>query len=401
MPTQTADVPRALVVDFDITDPGLATPHAVLAEMQERTPVAWSPLHGGHWILTRYDDCYDACRDWETFSVASAQVPRITSEPSIPNEIDPPAHKSYREILNPLFSPRRMQALEERIRTAAVELIEAFAERGTCDFVTEFAQPLTANTFVALMGWPAEHGALFDRWTTDLLLGEPGGTPEEDAAVRGAANDAVFGYFGDMIARRDDPRADDVMSVLFAARYQGERPLDDDELRKILWLLMVGGLHTVRGVLSFGMLHLIKDPAQRAALIADPLLAGPAAEELLRIDSPVALGRLVVRPTELRGVTLRPGDRVLLMSSAAGRDGEVFDDPHSLVLDRRSNRHLAFGAGVHRCVGSHLARIEIRVALEEIHRLVPDYALDGDPVFHHSQVRGLERLPLRFTPVVP
>jgi cytochrome P450 len=397
MPTQTADVPPELVVDFDITDPALAVPHEALAELQERTPVAWSPRHGGHWILTRYADCYDACRDWETFSVANAQVPRITTEPSIPNEIDPPAHRSYREILNPLFSPRRMAALEDRIRATAVELITAFAARGTCDFVTEFAQPMTAGTFVALMGWPAEHAAMFDRWTTDLLVGKPGGTPEEDAAVRGAADDAVHGYFGDMIARRDDSRAD-VMALLFAARYQGERPLTDDELRKILWLLMVGGLHTVRGVLSFGILHLIGDPAQRAALIADPGLSGAAAEELLRIDSPVALGRLVVRRTELRGVTLEPGDRVLLMSSAAGRDGEVVENPHALVLDRPVNRHLAFGAGVHRCVGSHLARIEIRVALEEIHRLVPDYAPDGDPVFHHSQVRGLERLPLRFTP---
>ncbi|GAA4546613.1 cytochrome P450 [Pseudonocardia xishanensis] len=398
MPTQTADVPSELVVDFDITDPALAVPHEMLSALQEKTPVAWSPLHGGHWILTRYADCYDACRDWETFSVANAQVPRITTEPSIPNEIDPPAHKSYREILNPLFSPRRMKALEEQIRRVAVELIDAFAARGTCDFVTEFAQPITAGTFVALMGWPAEHAAMFDRWTTDLLVGKPGGTPEEDAAVRGAANDAVFGYFGDMIARRDDPRADDVMKLLFAARYEGERPLTDDELRKMLWLLMVGGLHTVRGVLSFGMLHLIKDPAQRAALTADPSLSTAAAEELLRIDSPVALGRLVAKRTELRGVTLEPGDRVLLMSSAAGRDGEVFDEPHALRLDRSVNRHLAFGAGVHRCVGSHLARIEIRVALEEIHRRMPDYALDGDPVFHHSQVRGLEHLPLRFTP---
>ena len=397
MPTRTEDVPADLVVDFDITDPALAIPHETLAAYQDEIPVAWSSLHGGHWILTRYDDCYDACRNWEVFSVSNAQVPRITAEPSIPNEIDPPEHKYYRDVLNPLFSPRRMKALEDRIRTVAVELIEAFAARGTCEFVTEFAQPITAGTFVALMGWPAEHAPMFDRWTTDMLVGMPGGTQEEDARVRAAANDVVFDYFGDMIARRDDPRPDDIMSQLFAARYD-ERPLTDDELRKMLWLLMVGGLHTVRGVLSFGMLHFMRDRAQRDALIADPGLAGAAAEELLRIDSPVALGRLVVQRTTVRGVTLEPGDRVLLMSSAAGRDATEFEDPHGLRLDRTTNRHLAFGAGVHRCVGSHLARIEIRTALEEIHRRIPDYELAGDPVFHHSQVRGLESLPLRFSP---
>ncbi|MCE3550855.1 cytochrome P450 [Pseudonocardia sp. RS11V-5] len=398
MPTRTEDVPAELVVDFDIADPALAVPHETLAAYQEKTPVAWSPRHGGHWILTCYDDCYEACRDWEVFSVENAQVPRITTEPSIPNEIDPPAHKHYRDVLNPLFSPRRMKALVDRIRAVAVELIDAFAARGTCEFVTEFAQPITAGTFVALMGWPAEHAPQFDRWTTDMLVGKPGASPEEDARVRSEANDAVFAYFGDMIARRNDPRPDDVMSVLFTARYDDERPLTDTELQKMLWLLMVGGLHTVRGVLSFGMLHFLRDRAQRDALIADPGLAGAAAEELLRIDSPVALGRLVKKRTVVRGVTLEPGDRVLLMSSAAGRDPAEFEDPDTLRLDRPTNRHLAFGAGIHRCVGSHLARIEIRTALEEIHRRMPDYELDGDPVFHHSQVRGLEALPLRFTP---
>jgi cytochrome P450 len=398
MPTRIEDVPAELVVDFDIADPALAVPHETLAAYQEKTPVAWSPRHGGHWILTRYDDCYEACRDWEVFSVENAQVPRITTEPSIPNEIDPPAHKHYRDVLNPLFSPRRMKALEDRIRAVAVELIDAFAARGTCEFVTEFAQPITAGTFVALMGWPAEHAPQFDRWTTDMLVGRPGVSPEEDARVRSEANDAVFAYFGDMIARRNDPRPDDVMSVLFTARYDDERPLTDTELQKMLWLLMVGGLHTVRGVLSFGMLHFLRDRTQRDALIADPGLAGAAAEELLRIDSPVALGRLVKKRTVVRGVTLEPGDRVLLMSSAAGRDAAEFEDPDTLRFDRPTNRHLAFGAGIHRCVGSHLARIEIRTALEEIHRRMPDYELDGDPVFHHSQVRGLESLPLRFTP---
>ncbi|KAA9156747.1 cytochrome P450 [Amycolatopsis acidicola] len=400
MPARTDEIPPELVVDFDITDPALAVPHERLAELQEKTPVAYSPLHGGYWIITRYDDAHDVLRNWEVFSSTQDQVPRLTTDQAIPVEIDPPEHKNYRDILNRVFSPRRMKALEDPIRARATELIDGFAERGECDFAAEFAHPITSATFVSLMGWPSEDAPKFEKWTNDLLVGKPDGTPEQDTAVRQAANTAVFEYFGKMVARRGEPRSEDVMSVLFDAQYAGERRLTDDELHRLLWLLMIGGLHTVRGVLSFGMLHFIRNPAQRDALLADPALAGPAAEELLRLDAPVAIGRVVKQRVQLRGVTMEPGDMVLVMSSAAGRDGREFACPHEMRLDREVNRHLAFGAGVHRCVGSHLARLELRIALEEIHRRMPDYALapGAEPSFHHSQVRGVESLPLVFTP---
>lgn len=399
MTARVDEIPAELIVDFDITDPALSVPHERLAELRETTPLAYSPLHGGYWIVTRYDDSAEVLRNWQVFSNTQNQVPRLTHDPAIPVEIDPPEHKHYRDVLNRVFSPRRMKALEAPIRATARELIDAFAGRGECEFVAEFAHPLTSATFVSLMGWPTADAPKFETWTNDLLVGKPDGTPEEDAAVRQDANSAVFEYFATMVAKRDEPRSGDVMSVLFDARYNGERPLTDDELQRMLWLLMIGGLHTVRGVLSFGMLHFIRNPGQRQALLADPSLAGSAAEELLRIDAPVAAGRVVNKRVQMRGVTLEPGDMVLVMTSAASRDGREFPGPDEMRVDRAVNRHLAFGGGPHRCVGSHLARIELRTALEEIHRRIPDYAAaPGRPAsFHHSQVRGVHSLPLVFT----
>ena len=218
--------------------------------------------------------------------------------------------------------------------------------------------------------------------------------------MRAKANEEVFAYFADIIAARRKNRGDDATSILLDSKYGGERPLSDDELLRALWLLMLGGLHTVRGVLGFGIIQLTRHPEQRQRLVDDPSLMASAVEELLRVEAPVTAGRIVAKPVEFRGVQMQPGDMVLVFLSAASRDPEEFKDPHALLVDRTPNRHFAFSGGPHRCVGSYLARIELRVALEEIHRRIPDYQLVADraPVLHHSSVRGLFELPLTFTP---
>jgi cytochrome P450 len=397
MPTRTEDVPTHLVTDFDITDPALASPHGALAVLQEKTPVAWSPLYGGHWIVTRYADVHAVIRDWETYSNTLNQVPVVSPAPSIPLQVDPPEHKLYRQILKPLFNPSRMRALEEAIRETTTSLIDGFAARGECDVVQELAHPLTMATFVSLMGWPLEDGERFTAWTEAILVGKPGAPPEEDMAFRAEANEEVATYFAGVIADRRANGGEDPTAQIVNADFQG-RSLTDDELQRMLWLLMLGGLHTVRGVLGLGLIHLDRAPTERQRLIDDPSLLGGAVEELLRIEAPVANGRVVTRDTELQGVTLREGDMVLVMLSSANRDPREFPAPDELRVDRTPNRHLSFSGGPHRCVGSHLARIELSVALAEILRRIPDYAVAGEPELHHSQVRGIDSLPIRFTP---
>lgn len=400
MPTRLEDVPKELIVDFDITDPALADPHARLAEIQAKTPVAYSPLHGGYWMVTRYDDVHEVTRTYETFSNRRVSVPRNTMDRVLPLEYDPPEHTMYRQILNPLFSPARMNALEGQIRATATELIDAFASRGECEFITEFAHPLPTITFLSLMGWPLSDGPLFGRWTDEILVGKPGASQEEDFALRSKANSEVSEYFTEIIkARRKNP-SDDATSILLGSTYGGERPLTDDELLRALWLLMLGGLHTVRGVLGFGLIQLTRYPEQRKRIIEDPAVIPTAVEELLRIEAPVTAGRIVAKPVTFRGVQMQPDDMVLVFLSAASRDPDEFEDPHSLQLDRTPNRHFAFSGGPHRCVGSHLGRIELAIGLEEIHRRIPDYELVADrpPRLHHSSVRGLYELPITFTP---
>jgi cytochrome P450 len=208
-------------------------------------------------------------------------------------------------------------------------------------------------------------------------------------------------YFREMVdQRRRDPHVDDVTGYLLGAEYAGERPLTDDELTRVLSLLMVAGLHTVRGILAFGMIHLAEAPDQRQRLIDDPSLIPSAVEELLRLGVGTAPARVVREPVTMHGVELQPGDHVVGFLSSANRDPAEFECPHALDVDRQQNRHLAFAAGRHRCLGSNLARVELSIAVEELLARIPDFTVDParPPRFHHSQIRGVRELHLRFTP---
>jgi cytochrome P450 len=404
MKTPRTDVPAELLTDFDILDTSLSDPHRRLAELRDTTPVAYYPGYEGYWIVTRYEDIRRITTDTDTFSNSSAAIPEMVEagleDPSIPLEIDPPDHARYRDIMNPLFSPGRMKALSEQIRADAVALIDAFAGRGECEFISEFAHPLPTTTFLNLMGWPAEDAEDFARWTDEILVGKPDGTPEEDMGVRLAANDASVAYFRRSIdQRRATPRPGDATSVLLEARFgEARRPLSDRELISILRLLMLGGLHTARASLGFGMIRLAENPDERDRLLADPALIPNAVEEILRIDAPVATARVVSKPVRLGQAEMLPGDKILVSLPSAGHDSGEFDDPDSFRVERSPNRHLTFSSGIHRCIGSNLARVELTIAFEELLRRIPDFELAAPPRRHHGQVRGLYELPIRFTP---
>jgi cytochrome P450 len=405
--TTAASVPAELVVDFDVYDPSLATPVDVMqdrvAELAAIGPVVYSPAYGGHWIVTHYKEIQQVLTDPHTFSSYPNNLVTTDIGKFIPLELDPPDHAPYRHVLQPLFSPQRMKKLAEDIRTVVNELIDGFAAEGEVEYVSAFAHELPARVFLALMDWPLEDAPLFSEATDTILFGKPGGTEEESNEARMMAGLQMFGYFQNIVESRRANPGTDITSTLIHTEVNlpdGTRVLTDEELNRMFFLLLIGGLHTVQGSLSWAIVHLVNNPGQRQAIIADPQLIPKAVEEILRIEAAIIPGRRATRQVELGGVTIAENDQLILMLCGANRDSAEFANPVEFDIERSPNRHLSFGAGVHRCLGSHLGRIELTIALEELHRRLPDYQLvDSDPpVFHSSQVRGCARLPITFTP---
>jgi cytochrome P450 len=397
---KTAETPE-LQTDFDIHDPANAgCVYDVYAELRSKCPVAHSTAYGGHWVFTRYDDIHQIVRNPEVFSSESVNIPPTIGQdgPLIPLEIDPPDHTVYRQLVTPLFSPTRMAALEPDIRRIVTELLDDMQGKQKVDFIAAFAKPLPTLVFLTLMGWPLQDTDKFHRWTDTIVMGKPGASEEESTAVRTEAALEVYAYFAEMLDERmenPDAHADDVTAVLVNGKF-GDRELTQFEMLNLLFLMMIGGLHTVQGQLAHSVIYFAEHPDRRRQLVADPDLVPTAVEEMLRYESAIAPARVVKQDVEIGGVRLKAGDRVLIPLGAADRDPEHFDDPDEVDLTRDPNPHLAFGGGRHRCLGSHLARVELRVAFEELHARFPDYRLDPDeqPHRHLSQVKGVERLPL-------
>jgi cytochrome P450 len=403
MVTRLEDVPPELVVDFDLFDDRyIDGVHERLAELQQTTPLGYCPGNGGYWIVTNYDDVYEVLRNDDVFSAAETGLglKGMTPPRLPPLHFDPPEHTAYRTLINPVFSPARMKAVEGDLRVMARTLLDRVAPTGACEFVADFAHPLTTTTFISLMGWPMEDLPLLAGWTEGMLVGSDVSI-DELAARRASIDVEVRAYFNRMVQeRRADPDVDDVTGHLLRAQYEGQRPLTDDELIRMLRLLMVAGLHTVRGIMGYGVIFLSENPDQRQMLLDDTELIPGAMEELLRLGSGTAPARVVVEPVTMHGVELQPGDHIVSFLSAANRDPAMFACPHALQVDREHNRHLSFAAGRHRCLGSNLARVELAIAFEEILARIPDFRVDPEhtPRFHHGQIRGVQELHLTFTP---
>lgn len=400
-------VPANLVVDFDVYDPALAAPVDIMqkrvSELRAAGPVVYSAAHGGHWIVTRYKEIHQVLTDPETFSSYPNNLVTSDIGKFIPLELDPPDHGSYRQALQPLFSPQRMKRLTEEIRGVVNELIDEFGPNGEAEWVADFAHELPARVFLALMDWPLADAPIFSEATNTILFGKPDGTEEESNQARMMAGLQMFGYFQKIIEERRANRGDDITSTLIHTEVKlpdGTRLLNDEELNRMFFLLLIGGLHTVQGSLAWSILHLSQHPDQRAEIIADPAAIPKAVEEILRYEAAVVPGRRATRDVELGGVQIAEGDQLIVMLCSANRDDAEFPSADEFDLERYPNRHLSFGAGVHRCLGSHLGRLELNVALEELHRRIPDYRLveNDPPVFHSSQVRGCARMPIAFTP---
>lgn len=364
---------------------------ALIALIDEAPGIFWSPYYGGHWVIIGHELLFNACRDTETFSSSKMSIPPMEHEPTqIPINLDPPIHAIYRQPLMKAFSPKAMKALEGDIRALAIELIEKVADKGACDFVPSVAEPLPVMIFMKLMGMPLDRLNEFRVWVHDVL--------SNDMARRVAAYNNVAQLMASLIKERQAKREDDLISRLLDFDIEG-RAITFEEMQAYCLLLFIAGLDTVANGMAYGVRHLARDPELQARLRAQPALIPEAAEELLRRYTFTIPGRIVMKDVEFGGAQLRAGERVVLMLPAGDLDPKAFPNPTSFDLDRENKVHIAFNSGPHRCVGSHLARIELKVLYEEWLKRVPEFHKDPDKPerFHGANVLAIDSLPLVWT----
>jgi cytochrome P450 len=315
----------------------------------------------------------------------------VTSAPPITS--DPPVHKPAKQLLLPPFTPDAMKKLEPRVRAICNELIDEFIADGKCDAAARYTKHIPVRAIAHMLGIPEKDGDLFIKWIHEILeLGI------RDDAIMVRAVQEMSGYFAGHIAHRKQHPADDLISTLMNARDKDGQPLTDVHVLGSLRLLLIAGIDTTWSAIGASLWHLAKTSADRERLIAEPELMPSAVEELLRAYAPVTMAREVMKETVISGCPVKPGNMLLLSFPAANRDPAVFPDADKVVIDRKENRHVAFGLGIHRCVGSNLARMEMTVAIEEWLKRIPDFRLDpaGQVTWSEGTVRGPRQLPVLF-----
>lgn len=381
----------------NVQDPAFAAcPQPVYATLHERFRVA-TTFGLGAPILSRYEDVVFALRHPKIFSSEMDIHMALGNErPMIPQQIDPPAQTRYRKILDSQFSRQRMQALEPEVRRLAAELIDAVIDQGECEFDRAFAIPLPCRAFLVLMGLPQEDLELFLEFKNGII--RPPVPPADLAAAyefRAKTSKRIYAYFERIIDDRMAAPRDDLLTYFTRAEVEGNR-LSRNEILDICFLFLLGGLDTVTATLGCSVAYLAANPAARRRLADDPAVTPLAVEELLRWETPVTmLPRLLKEDVTIGDVTLAAGTVVNLLIGAADVDEREFPEAHRVDFDRERNRHLAFGAGPHRCLGSHLARMELRAGLEEWHRRIPDYAIKaGETPRVSPGIREVMYLPL-------
>jgi len=365
-------------------------PHPVYRAIRERHRVHHVPERA-LWVLSHHADVLAALRDPETYSSARGIVPSgfVPEKPTL-IVMDGAPHTLMRKAVQRAFTPRRIEALSARIRAFARRLAEDLPDR-ECDAFEHFTDPLPLFVMAELLGVDPSERAMFKR-CGDLIVYASESDPHEMIAAQRELTDYLSRVFAE---RRERPR-DDLISVLLTSSPEGEA-LGEDELLGLCFLLLVAGTETTTSALGNALLLLDRDRDARRRLIADPAQLASAVEEILRFDPPVhGLSRVLTRDVEIAGETIAKGERVHLLFAAANRDPGVFSDPDRFDIARAPNHHLSFGLGVHFCLGASLARMELRVGLEEFLRRAPDYAVDPGGVerLRSDTNRGFARLPV-------
>lgn len=398
-------VPDALVYDFDYYhDEGLKTdPHGRLLDIIKATPpIFWSPRNGGNWVLRSHNAVYKASRDTDIFSsefvpqekiraMAAAMPPGSPHIPQpLPINIDPPEHAIYRAPLQKVFSPKAILALKDSIRELAGQLIDAIKDKGQCEFMAAIGEPLPVQVFLKMLGLPLDRMPQYRALVSEHLAAtdnDPQQVVKRLLQITGMMRDVV-------LARKDDPQ-DDILSMLWKTEING-KPTTLEDIENYGVLLFIAGLDTVMNGMGHGVRHLAADPELQRKLRADPKLIPEAGEELLRRYTFTVPMRVVGQDAVFEGVTMKKGERALVMLPAADLDAQEFPHPEAYDLNRENNVHIAFGVGPHRCLGSHLARVELQVLYEELLARLPEFRLDpaNPPSFHGGNVIGVDKLSL-------
>jgi cytochrome P450 len=353
----------------------------VVNDLRNQCPIFHSEAHEeGFWVLTRYEDVLFAHRHPEMYSSYPAGLPRPGNiRPMIPLESDPPLHKKYRSPVNEYFSNRVQQSFADEYRTIASKVLDRFVDRGNAEFVEELCYPIPMNVIMKSFQVPEEDWGKVQRWVEHMLV-------VDELSVESITN--VYTYFRELIeAHWDEPRdPSSLINILCTAEIDGER-LTVEEILDYIQVLVSAGFETTASTMGYVLMVLNENPQVRQAVCEDPERIPAMVEEVLRLETPVrGLARTVVVEHELGGHVFRRGDRVQLLWAAANRDPDRFDSAEEFQLDRYPNRHLGFGAGVHLCLGVHMARVVLRVTLEELLRRIPHFVIDMDRVEEEARI---------------
>ncbi len=380
-------------VDYDLDDPELSEHwDVIVADLHRRCPVARSDTGDGYWVVNGYEDVSRCAKDWRTFSSRDGFiVNRPDGMPYFaPAEVDPPLQRKLRSALEPFLRPKVLAAFEPRVRAYAHELIDGFIAAGEVEIVNAFANPLPQHVFSSTIAGMdvAEMPYLLEAFS---FVAPPEERPQN--FQRGMAHIEAY-----LKQRKDEPPRGDIIDALLDFEHDGFGWMDKVGT---LCQLTIGGIGTTGFALSGGLYHLATHPKDRAWLAADPARIPRALDEFLRLYPGVAnMARSVTEDTEVGGVQMRAGDRVLLSFSAACRDPHVCEDPDNVKLDRERTYHVAFGTGVHRCIGEHLARLVLRIGYEVFLSRIPDFTVPATfiPRYETGNTRHMVTLPLRFEP---
>ncbi|MGE3073444.1 MAG: cytochrome P450 [Dehalococcoidia bacterium] len=408
--------------------------HEALRVLRNEDPVHWNPgdeRTNGYWAITKAEDVRFISRNPELFISSKgiagpgirpeALAEMMQNDPAAAAQstgggasiitMDPPRHVKMRLLINKGFTPRAVNALEPEIRRITNEILDRIAGRSECDFVLEVASQLPLAVICGMMGLDQKDWPLMFELTNKVLgSGDPEyqtDIPEAERGTGAAARQTAMTGFGTMFAyfqqklaeRRENPRENDLISLLLESEIDGEK-LTEMDLLQFCFLLIVAGNETTRNAISGGLQALCEHPEEKAKLLNDPSLLDGAIEEILRWVSPVHhMARTVTADVEIRGKTLKEGDRLIMWYGSVNRDEDIFSDPYTFDITRTPNDHLAFGIGEHFCLGSGFARKELRVMFEELFRRFPDIEMSGPPERLRSNfINGIKHLPVKYTP---
>jgi cytochrome P450 len=384
-------------VKLNPNDPAYARdPYPTYRDLREKCPVAHSDDFGGFWMLSRYHDIREAARNAELFNSSNGvTVPSVGNPmPFLPIELDPPEHSKYRKAMQTWFSVREIEKLEPTVRQLVNGLIDAVEPQGHADLAQALAGPLPPIVIASLLGLPQEDWPRF-REMSDTMIEAAEEQDEERGAVNGVE---LTGYLYNQIEARRTAPADDMITRMIGIEIDGE-PIAPEAVLGLAVFMLVAGHETTVGGLSMMLLHIAKNPEVQQRLIDDPRLIPKAVEETLRLEPPVqTIGRTVSRDVCLHGVDLVEGQKVVLAWGSANRDTAIFDRPDEFVVDRARNPHIAFGDGIHRCLGASLARLQMRIVLEEVLKRIPGYRISDESQIEVGGflARHVRRLPVEW-----